>query len=77
MDCVFFNAVDLGAGDMEYSQASCTDASLELIESTSTEASFYLDKRITYGDVVIFWFATIFWLTFVAVLIFNYFWRKK
>lgn len=77
MDCVFFNPVDLNGGDFEYSQASCTDASLELIQSTSSPASFYLDKRITYGDVVVFWFLAIFWFTAVALMLFNYFWKKN
>ncbi len=60
MNCEFTDPLDLGGGDWEFSKATCLPETLELVESVSTEAEFYLDKRINYGDFLIIIFFSLF-----------------
>ena len=47
--------------DWEYSAFSCgTPATNELIENTTTGASFYVQKTISYGDIVVLTFLALF-----------------
>jgi len=48
----------------------------ELITNTTTGAEFYIDKTITYGDALMFWFLTIFSVGLIFSIIFKFFWRQ-
>jgi hypothetical protein len=66
MNCEFTDPVNLGIDSWAYSKASCELETLELIESGSTTASFYVDKRISYGDVIIFVFLSLFTIAIIC-----------
>jgi hypothetical protein len=65
-----------------YSQVKCStnigtaSSSKELITNTTTGAEFYIDKTITYGDALMFWFLTIFSVGLIFSIIFKFFWRQ-
>jgi hypothetical protein len=65
-----------------YSEITCSSgigtasSSKELITNTTTGAEFYIDKTITYGDALMFWFLTIFLVGLIFSIIFKFFWRK-
>lgn len=50
--------------DWEYSKMGCIfteqEISSELIENSTTGAEFYLDKRVSYGEVLVLTFLMIF-----------------
>jgi hypothetical protein len=58
-----------------YSGITCSSTK-ELIQNPDTGAEFYIDKTITYGDALLFWFLTIFSVALIASIIFKFFWRK-
>ena len=66
MDCIYTDPVNLGESnksDWEYSKSSCifTDQEipLTLIQSGNSE-EFYMNKTISYGDILVLTFLTIF-----------------
>ena len=76
--CGFLVPVDLdplGGTDYEFSKMTCSSTK-ELITNSDTGAEFYIDKTITYGDALLFWFLTIFSIGLIASIIFKFFWRK-
>ena len=65
-----------------YSKSVCSvignaSSSKELITNTITGAEFYIDKTITYGDALMFWFLTIFSVGLIFSIIFKFFWRQQ
>jgi len=60
INCQFNTPVDLGDGDWEYSQMECDPVILQLVGNETTEAEFYLQKTINYGDILIIGFLMIF-----------------
>jgi hypothetical protein len=66
MDCIYTDPVNLGTGkmpDWEYSKSAClfaqSEIPLTLIQSGNSE-EFYMNKTISYGDVLVLTFLTIF-----------------
>jgi len=59
MECEFKTPVNyLGQTPLEgepfqFQFASCSDETLSYIQNSSTEAEFYLDKTISYGDTIL------------------------
>lgn len=78
MNCYFTNPVDLGEGDFEYSQIECeTPEIYELIQNENySDREFYIQKTLTYGEAILIWFLTIFFVFLIAKTIFNLFWEK-
>jgi len=67
MNCDFTDPIKLGTEkmpDWEYSKMGCIfteqEISSELIENSTTGAEFYLDKRVSYGEVLVLTFLMIF-----------------
>lgn len=66
-----------------YTEITCSSgvgsasSSKELITNTTTGAEFYIDKTITYGDAIMFWFLTIFSVGLIFSIIFKFFWRQQ
>lgn len=60
MECVLSEPVNLGIDSWAYSKMSCSFSELELIQNGTTSAEFYLDKRVSYGDVLLLTFLMIF-----------------
>ena len=75
IDCQFLEPIDLGEGDFEYSQMNCSSTYLELIQNSNTGAEFFISKTATYGDVILFWFLTLFLIFFIVKSIAGFFWR--
>lgn len=80
MNCEFLEPVNLEPDPEQpaqwfYSKMSCSTETLELIQSASTEANFYLDKKVSYGDVLTLVFISIFIIgvicKWIAVFIFK------
>jgi uncharacterized membrane protein len=72
INCDLDNPVNLGTEevpDFEYSQINCTSTNetLELVENQATGTEFYLQKTISYGDVVLW----------VFLILFSIFWTIK
>lgn len=77
MTCQFSNPVDLGEGDFEYSTFICDNPDLySLVENSTTGASFYVQKTLSYGDSLILWFLSIFAICLIVKIIFNFFYHK-
>jgi len=56
MNCIFSDPVEIGEADFEYSAVNCEflnlpTSTIEKIENE--ENSFYLDKKISYGEFLI------------------------
>jgi len=67
MNCDFTDPTNLGTEEMpdwEYSKVGCIfteqEISSELIENSTTGAEFYLDKRVSYGEVLVLTFLMLF-----------------
>jgi len=67
MNCDFSLPVNLGTEEMpdwEYSKMDCVfteqEIPSELIENSTTGAEFYIDKRVSYGDVLVLTFLMLF-----------------
>jgi hypothetical protein len=76
LDCEFSVPIELGEGDFEFSQVHCTSTLYEQISNATTGAEFYIDKTISYGDAVLFWFFTIFLIAGIVVNLFKIFWKR-
>lgn len=79
MICDFTEAINLGTvelPDWEYSKISCEPEINEIITSSTTEANFYIQKTINYGEVIIIWFLTLFTIVLICKIIFNFLWKK-
>ena len=77
--CQLSNPVNLSPSneDWEYSQIECDYTELlEVVENTTTSASFILQKSFTYGDFFIMGFLTIFILFGITKLIWQTFIKK-
>jgi hypothetical protein len=48
----------------------------EIIRNNETGAEFYLDKTLNYGDVIMFWFLSIFLVYQIFKVTYSYFWKK-
>lgn len=51
---------------------SGADPTKELISSTSTEAEFYLDKTINYGDIIVIVFLSLFLIGIICKVIYDF-----
>jgi hypothetical protein len=60
INCQFNTPIDLGDGDYEYSQLECDPVILQLVQNEETEAEFYLQKTIDYGDILLISILSIF-----------------
>jgi hypothetical protein len=75
MDCQFNNPVNLGGEmeDWEFSSASCTTDEILLVQNPSTGAEYYLDKHISYGDILTFIFLFLILLIVLFKGVWNFF----
>lgn len=84
MNCQFLEPVNLGTEelpDWEFSQIECENATTTethelIVNSEYPEREFFIDKTLSYGDILIIWFLTFFSIGLIASIIFNYFWKK-
>ena len=79
INCDFSVPIDLGnasTSDWEFSQMNCTSTLFEQISNSTSGAEFFISKTLTYGDVVVFWFLTIFLVAGILTFIFKTFWHK-
>lgn len=53
------------------------DPTIELIESGTTEAEFYLDKTISYGDVIVFVFLSLFTIGIICKSIGDFIFNRN
>lgn len=65
MNCEFTDIVNLETdpelpAQWAFSKFDCQFETLELIQSGSTQAEFYLDKRVSYGDVFVMVFISLY-----------------
>jgi hypothetical protein len=67
------------ADAFNFSTLACTttDASTELIESTATTTSFYLDKSISYGDFLVVVFLMLFLVGGLVSFLISWFIPKR
>ena len=60
MNCEFSDPIEIGEMDFEYSKMSCTPVLTELIQNGETGAEFYVRKEVSYGDILLLTFLTLF-----------------
>lgn len=48
----------------------------ELISNDETSAEFFVEKSISYGDAILFWFLSIFTIYLIFRSVFNFFWKN-
>jgi len=84
MNCEFSDPVNLGTDSWAYSQMDCTfsegENPLALIESATSEGYFYMNPSLTYGDVIIFIFLSLFTIAIICKAIGDFVfsrWSKK
>jgi hypothetical protein len=53
------------------------DPTIELVESGTTEAEFYLDKTISYGDVIVFVFLSLFTIGIICKSIGDFIFNRN
>ena len=85
-NCEFNSPINLGSGkqpDYEYSKMTCNlscqgnDETIELIQNpVYPDRAFFVNKTLTYGDALVLWFITIFLITMIVGIVFNFFWKK-
>lgn len=83
MICEFSEPVNLETdpelpADWEFSKIECeTPETYELIQNeTYPERQFFVQKTFTYGEALIIWFLTLFFIYLITKSIFNFFWKK-
>lgn len=66
----YFTTFKIGGESWAYSQIDCAFSELEnpkeYVTSSSTEATFYIDKTINYGDILTIFFISIFAIYFIV-----------
>lgn len=81
LTCEFFNPVNyLGNEPLEgepfqFKNATCSTDFISLIEDNG-DAHFYLDERITYGDIFIMSFILLFFLAGIFKLVWDFIFPK-
>jgi len=61
----------------QYSQMECSSTQSILIENTSTGASFYIKKSISYGDFLVITFFLIFLIFAITKFLIDFLIPKK
>jgi len=81
MKCELYNAIDLGIDteDWEFTKMDCTyeNDKFILVKSESTEAEFYLEKTINYGDIILIVFLSIFTIAIICKWIAEFVFKKR
>lgn len=60
-----------------YSHASCTQSSLFLLQNPETGAEFYLQKTMSYGDLLLIIFVSIFLVWGIVRFLWNFVYERK
>ena len=92
MNCQFSEPVNLEIPpkyDWEFSKIECLELEPAGTPPTTTEEiydlvinpdfperNFFVEKTFSYGDALIVFFLTLFFVFFVAKGVFNFFWKK-
>jgi hypothetical protein len=88
MDCIFSNPVNyLDASPtseqmFQFKSERCTTTEpiYSLIQNTSTEAEFYVEKTLSYGDLILIVFLSIFLIFGIFKFLWNFIqqnWNSK
>lgn len=83
MTCEFSNPVNylgqepLEGEDWEFKNLTCTQEYLEYNENLSTGADFYLDQRLSYGDIFLMVITSVVLLYVVIREIATFVFRKE
>jgi len=82
MNCEYSEIVNLESNpelppQYAWSKATCEFSTLELIQSVSTDAEFYLDKKINYGDILIIVFLSIFTIFIICKAIAGFIFQRN
>jgi len=82
MYCEFSEAIDLGVDmeDWEFTKMNCLltpEETLTLIKSENTDAEFYLEKTINYGDIILIVFLSIFTIAIICKWIGEFVFKRK
>lgn len=78
MECEFLNPANFegqppATGEpFQFQNAVCTADEYFLIENSETGASFYLDKTLSYGDIILITFLIIFLLFGTLKFVWNF-----
>lgn len=64
--------------NFQFSKLVCDNpTTTELITNLDyPEREFFVEKTLTYGDVLIIWFLTLFFIALISKFIFDFFWKK-
>ena len=76
LNCVFSEPIDLdplGTADFEFTKITCSNTNLELITNPNTNAEFYLDKSLNYGEILILVFLLLFVIFGITKAITDFF----
>lgn len=82
MNCEFSDIINLESStelpaQWSYSKFACEFDTLELIQNSTTGSEFYLDKKISYGDVLIVVFFTIFSIFIICKVIAGFVFNRS
>lgn len=79
MDCEFSTPLNFAgeppvAGEpFQFQHASCVNETLALIENETTTAEFYIEKSLSYGDLLLITFLSIFLIFGILKFLWNFF----
>lgn len=76
-NCIFSEPVNLGSDSWAYSKMNCETEDLELIQNETTGSKFYLNKSISYGDILLISFVIIYAIILVAKTIAGFVFRRN
>lgn len=79
MICEFSNPVNLNSTttpDFEFQNLSCYSENATTIENLGTGAFFSFKNEINTGDAIIIFFLTIFLISYLFKIAYNFFWGK-
>jgi len=82
MECEFYEAIDLGieTEDWEFTKMDCSltpEDVFTLVESESSEAQFYLDQSVSYGDILMIVFMSIFTIAIICKWVGEFVFKKR
>jgi len=82
MDCEFNTPVNCQGQSptegepFQFQFASCSNETLFYLQNPSTEAEFYLDKTISYGDTILITLFTILIIFGIFKFVWNFVWAE-
>ena len=82
MNCEFSDIINLESSvelpaQWSFSKFACENATLESIQNTTTGAQFYLDKRLSYGEILVVVFLTIFLILIICKAIAGFVFNRS